>query len=63
MEVRSSTEVGAQVPRIWERETTDPKPTEGDHHLWTYKVIKLYRPVGRQPGSNDAIGSTGITTA
>ncbi len=20
-----------QVPRIWERETTDPKPTEADH--------------------------------
>jgi hypothetical protein len=20
-----------QVPRIWERETTDPKPTETDH--------------------------------
>ena len=22
-----------QVPRIWERETTDPKPTEADHDL------------------------------
>jgi hypothetical protein len=22
---------GAQVPRIWERETTDPKPTEADY--------------------------------
>jgi hypothetical protein len=21
-----------QVPRIWERETMDPKPTEADHH-------------------------------
>jgi hypothetical protein len=31
MEVCSSTEMGAQVPRIWERETTDPKPTEADH--------------------------------
>ncbi len=28
MEVRSSTEMGAPVPRIWERETTDPEPTE-----------------------------------
>jgi hypothetical protein len=31
MEVCSSTEMGAPVPRIWERETTDPKPTEADH--------------------------------
>jgi len=30
MEVCSSTEMGAQVPRIWERETTDPKPTKAD---------------------------------
>lgn len=31
MEVYSSTEMGTQVPRIWEREITDPKPTEADH--------------------------------
>ena len=31
MEVCSSNEMGPQVPRIWERETTDPKPTEADH--------------------------------
>jgi len=23
--------VGVEAPRIWERETTDPKPTEADH--------------------------------
>jgi hypothetical protein len=22
---------GVEAPRIWERETTDPKPTEADH--------------------------------
>ena len=31
MEVCSSNEMGAQVPRIWERETMAPKPTEADH--------------------------------
>jgi hypothetical protein len=31
MEVCSSIEMGPQVPRIWEREIADPKPTEADH--------------------------------
>ena len=31
MEACSSSEWVRQVPRIWERETTDPKPAEADH--------------------------------
>jgi hypothetical protein len=31
MEVCSSTEMGAPGASHWEREATDPKPTEADH--------------------------------
>jgi hypothetical protein len=62
MEVGSSTEMGAPVPgspatglrrwveapRIWERETTDPKPTEADHDQSLHrKAVAI--PVGEHP--------------
>jgi hypothetical protein len=40
MEACSSTEMGAQAPRIWERETTDPRPTEAHHDQNLQRVLQ-----------------------